>query len=114
MNNSNGALRPEVFSSIPEYVKQEKRVVDMETLTDEEKILAAGAINEFWQILRRRFEDEMITLDRIAESTMSEGKTFEEIGRTALVVNHVKGVVNRIIGIVEDAREAVEQHGETV
>lgn len=99
-----GALKPEIFN-IPSFIREEK---DEEALTAEEKILAAGADTSFWKTLRRNFENAIETLDQINESAMANGMPVEEIGRNAIVISQVKGVLRKIVDQVQDAKEALE------
>lgn len=103
------ALRPEIFT-IKGFINQ-KKGDDLEIT--EEKILAAGAENAFWKILRKYFENSMNQLEQVNEEAIANGMTLEEIGRNALVISQVKGVLNKIINIVGDAKEALDGQGET-
>lgn len=102
--NNKGALRPEVFT-IPNFIQQEKG--DDES-TVEEKILATGADQVFWKTLRKHFDSSIEQLEQINEAAMANGMNVEEIGRNAIVISQVKGVLRKIINIVEDAKEAVD------
>lgn len=103
----NTALRPEVFS-IPNFINQH-------TTDDEddvrEKILATGAENQFWKILKEHFDNSIQQLEAINEAAMANGMPLEEIGRNALVISQVKGVLRKIINVVEDAKEALDGRG---
>ena len=100
-----GAIKP-VFN-IPSFIK-DKPKTDIEVLTEEEKILATGAGNAFWKTLRKHIESEMLLLDQISEQAIESGAPLEEIGRNTIVISQVKGVLNRIFNVVEDAKEAQE------
>lgn len=104
-----GALKPEIFN-IPSFIKQEK--TDEEVLTVEEKILATGADTAFWKTLRKHFDSSIEQLEQINEAAIASGMPLDEIGRNALVISQVKGVLRRIINAVEDAKEALDERGE--
>uniref|UniRef100_A0A6M3J205 Uncharacterized protein n=1 Tax=viral metagenome TaxID=1070528 RepID=A0A6M3J205_9ZZZZ len=99
-----GAIRPEIFT-IKGFIQQDKK--DDEH-TVEEKILATGANNAFWKTLKKHFENSIQQLDRINEEAIAGGMPLEEIGRNALVISQVKGVLNKIMNVVEDAKEALD------
>ena len=104
-----GALRPEIFN-IKGFIQQEKKDDEFNV---EEKILAAGAEQIFWKTLKKHFDNSLVQLDQINEAAISGGMPLEEIGRNALVISQVKGVLRKIMNVVEDAKEALENGGET-
>jgi len=98
-----GALRPEIFN-IKGFIHQERK--DDEA-TVEEKILAAGADQMFWKTLKTYFDNSIQQLEQINEAAIAGGMSLEEIGRNALVISQVKGVLRKIMNVVQDAKEAV-------
>lgn len=106
MDNKDQALRPE-FINIPSFINK-KREQDVVELTEEEKVLAQGAEQSFWAILKKHLNNEMIQLEKINEVAIEHGMPFEEIGRNTIVISQVKGVLTRIFNVVEDAKEASE------
>src|SRR5260221_14741388 len=99
-----GALRPVL--GIKGFIEQKKE--DTETLTNDEKVLAQGAGNSFWKTLKKHFDNSIQQLEQINEQAIAQGMTLEEIGRNALVISQVKGVLRKIENVVEDAKEAME------
>ena len=97
-----GALRP-TFTTIREYVEEEK---DLTTLNAEEKILASGAENIFWKTLSNYFDSSIQVLEQINENAISQGMALDEIGRNALVISQVRGVLRKIQNVVSDAKES--------
>ena len=95
------ALRP-VFTPI----KPTPVVEDVKTITEEEQVLAAGSVNKFWSVLRKQFEASIETLENVNDQAIANGLALEEIGRNAIVLNQVKGVLRGIMNKVDDAREA--------
>ena len=104
-NGDTGALRPEIFN-IKGFINQERK--DDEA-TVEEKVLATGAEQIFWKTLKTYFDNSIQQLEQINEQAIANGMALDEIGRNALVISQVKGVLRKIVNCVEDAREAV--HG---
>jgi len=108
MVKDKGALRPEIFN-IKGFINQERK--DDEA-TVEEKILSAGADQIFWQTLKKYFDNSIQQLEQINESAIAGGMPLEEIGRNALVISQVKGVLRKIMNVVEDAKEAINGRGD--
>ena len=104
-----GALKPEIFN-ISKFM-DDKPKEDIEVLTQDEKVLAQGANTAFWSTLKKHFEGSIKQLDEINDSAMANGMSMEEIGRNAIVISQVKGVLNKVINVVEDAKEAQDGQG---
>jgi hypothetical protein len=98
------AIRPNFFA-LPTFVRDEE--AKKKGLTDEERILAAGAETDFWRTLKIRVDQVIAEMDQINEQAMTQGASLEEIGRNTVVTNLTKGTLKRIFNIVEDARDAV-------
>lgn len=101
---SDQALRPQSFT-MQSFIKEEKPQMEF---TVEEEILAAGADKMFWKTLKKHFESNVEQLELMNETAIANGLPFDEIGRNALVISQVKGVLRKIINTVEDAKEAVD------
>lgn len=106
MAKDQGALKPE-FVDIRSYIEREK--VEEDQPSQDEKILASGADKAFWKVLKRYFEEEMYSLEQINEHAIASGLPFDEIGRNALVINQVKGVLRKITNRVDDAKEEADK-----
>lgn len=100
-----GALRPDGFR-IPDFIKKDTGE-DIDSA--EEKILAGGAEQIFWKTLKKYFDSSIEQLEQINESAISSGMPLEEIGRNALVISQVKGVLRKIENVVGDAKEALDE-----
>jgi len=107
MVKDKGALRPEIFN-IKGFINQKQ---EDDEATVEEKILAAGADQMFWKTLKTYFDNSIQQLEQINESAIAGGMPLEEIGRNALVISQVKGVLRKIVNVVGDAKEAVNDRG---
>lgn len=101
-----GALKPEILNF--SRFMNEKPKEDIEVITQDEKVLAAGANTAFWSTLKKHFDESIKQLDQINEEAMAQGLPMEEIGRNAIVISQVKGVLNKIINVVKDAQESME------
>ena len=102
-NGDTGALRPEIFN-IKGFINQERK--DDEA-TVEEKVLATGAEQIFWKTLKTYVDNSIQQLEQINEQAIAQGMALDEIGRNALVISQVKGVLRKIVNVVQDAQEAV-------
>lgn len=61
-----------------------------------------------WKVLKERIERIMDELDNLTKTQMTQGVSFEEIGRSTVIKELSKDVIRRIIQIVEDSRESGE------
>jgi len=109
MGKKGEALRPAF--GIPNFI-QEKKELDVTQLTDEEKILGTGASSEFWKALKSHINNSLTELDKINESAIASGMSYEEIGKNTTTVLLAKGIINKIFNIVDDAKEALEAKNE--
>ncbi len=98
---SDQALRPSV--SFKDFLLEKKDVIDE---TAEEQILANGADNTFWAILKDHFNTAINQLDQVNEAAIASGADPKQIGENAIVISQVKGIIRQVINIVEDAKEA--------
>jgi hypothetical protein len=102
---SDAALRPDVFiGNLPSLVKQDQAT--KKGATTEEIQLAAMAESAGWMIFKEFVGQVKDELDQLNEQAIGQGKTKEEIGENAIVISLVKGVVNKLIFKVEDAKDA--------
>lgn len=105
---SDQALRPDF--SVRAFTQPQK-VEDVKTLTEDEKVLAAGAENAFWITLKRHFDAAIIQLDQINEQAIAAGASRDQIGENTIVISLTKGVLRKIENIVSDAKEALGGEG---
>ena len=101
------ALKPTIFNI--ESFKKEEGVSP--TTTDEEKYLYSLSKQKGWGIItdfKKRVFDEMEEVNRNA---MSGGMPFDEIGKNAVVINLAESIVDRILALVSDAKDACESDG---
>lgn len=98
---SDAALRPESFT-MRKFIEEEKEEHIEPTV--EEGILAAGKDKIFWKTLKEHFEESVQQLEAINESAIAAGASREQIGENAVVISQVKGVLRKIINVVDDAQ----------
>jgi hypothetical protein len=104
----NQAFRPN-FLTMPSMTRENKPEGKP---SDEEIALDAMANLSGWRYLTEFIEALKKDLDTLNYTAISNGATFEEIGKNAVVVNMAKEVINRILTKVSDAKEAVEKLNE--
>lgn len=103
------AMKPDVFR-IPTFQNKEVEK-DIKVLTQEEKTLGAGANTQFWKTLKEHIENIVSELDQVNVDAIGSGSSFEEIGRNTVVINLVKGVIERTFEVVDDAAKTLEDNG---
>ena len=102
---SDAALRPDVFiGNLPSLVKQQE--ADKKGASTEEIQLAAMAESAGWTIFKEFVNEVKEELDQLNEQAIGAGKSKEEIGENAIVISLVKGVINKIINHIEDAKDS--------
>ena len=104
------AVRPNTFFNVPAFVRNEDAA--KEGLTDEERILAAGANTEFYQTLKGYVNEVIEQLDEANVTFIDSGATFQQIGENTKILVTTKALVRQIFQKVQDARDAVEAANE--
>lgn len=110
MKKISTAIRSDFFQGAKELDLQTK---------DKEIALGNGSSNEevalydlsrsgAWKVLEEMIGDMMNELDTSLSTQIESGAPFDEIGKTAIVKELVKGYLSRILQKVQDATEAVE------
>lgn len=102
-----GALKPAYFSNLPTFIKEQQ--AKAKGVTPEEEHYNALSKHTGYKQLKAYANSLMEDLERVTDSAMSQGLTWEEIGRNAVVANLAKGLVKRIFERVDDAVEACER-----
>jgi hypothetical protein len=99
------ALRPSIFNV--EAFKKDNEAVKR-GVTDEERILYALSAMAGWKIVVD-FKGRLIKdMEDANKDLMASGQSFDEIGKNAVVINLAESIVDRIINLVSDAKEACE------
>lgn len=102
-----GAIRPN-FIGVPKQpvlVEEEP----MKDFVEEEKNIAQLENHAGWQAIQKMIQDEIDSLDIIVSPEATEGLSYEDIGRNAVVASAVKARLQGILGKVKDAKDAVER-----
>lgn len=102
------AVRPD-FLSYPILAKKNEEL-DKRGVTDDERFLYGMSQTSGWPIFTKKKEELFQALDQIQEKAM-ETASFEQLGQNALIINQVKGLVNRLWSVIDDAKEACEGAG---
>lgn len=80
----------------------------------EQDALNSLAMQNGWIVLKKYIERIMTELDDMTRTQMTQGVSFEEIGRSTIIKEITKDVLRRIINHVEDSKGGIETGGETV
>ena len=60
-----------------------------------------------WKVLKEYITELKEILDKILQSSMESGSSFEEIGQKTIVTTLAKSYLDQVIERVENAREAI-------
>ena len=96
------ATRPDFFVNLP--VKEEE--ADEKGVTDNEKFLYGMTQNAGWEVFTKKKDELLKDMESFQEVAISTGAKEEEIGKNAIIISMVKGVINRLWTVVDDAKEA--------
>lgn len=101
----NQALKPTIFN-IQSFKRDEE--AKNKGVTDEERHLYALSNNMGWKILSEYAQGVLREIDDANRVAISQGVSFEEIGRNTVVINLAKDIVEKILNKVNDAKEICE------
>jgi len=101
-----GAIRPDFFAKLPSLAKDKQ--AEEKGATKEERQLYALSSTAGWRVLRDLISDLVADLEQLNSSAIASGASFEEIGKNALVIDATKGILEKVINRVEDARESID------
>jgi len=107
MNNS--ALKPDVFADFRK-IREDERIKDANKKgKDPDDIsLAALSNHDGWRVLVEYIEHLKQDMDNLTSALISNGGSFEDIGKNTVVVNLCKEQLDAIIQKVNDSREVVD------
>jgi hypothetical protein len=77
-----------------------------EKVTDDEKFIYGMSQQAGWEVFTKRKNELLQEMDQLQDVAISKGTSKEEIGENAIIINMVKGTINRLWKIVDDSREA--------
>jgi hypothetical protein len=96
------ATRPDFFINLP--VKEDE--ADEKGVTDNEKFLYGMTQNSGWEVFTKKKDDLLKDMESFQEVAIANGTKEDEIGKNAIIISMVKGVINRLWATTEDAKEA--------
>lgn len=106
MSKDKSAVRPDVFSiTLHSQIQKE---AEAKGIDPQDNHLYALSQHKGWLIIKEYIQNQIDNLDTLTATQMSQGATFEDIGRNAVVAQLSKGYLTNILNKVDDAREAVE------
>lgn len=97
------AIHPNFFKDIKVLAKE----VDEAPIEDKEEI-ALFELSEMagWKVLKEYVGELKEALDRLVQSSMSNGASFEEVGQKTIVTTLAKSFLDQVVERVENAKEA--------
>lgn len=98
------AIRPAFFTHIPTLEKKQ----DEEKGTDDEQFLYGMTNSSGWRVFTQRKDAMLKDMDTFQETTIANGGDEAEIGKNAIIISMVKGVIQRLWTMVDDAKETYE------
>jgi len=102
------ATRPDFFMSLTPKKTEE---LDKKGITDDEQFIYGMTQTSGWQVFTKRKEQLLKDMEAFQETAIANGTSEAEIGKNAIVISMVKGVINRLWTITDDAKEACEPNG---
>ena len=99
------AIKPS-FYNLPTFKADEES--KEKEVSDEERRLYSLSKSTGWKVLKEYIGNVRNDLDNFNARAMETGANFEEIGKNTVVINLAKGIIERVLNKVGDAREAIE------
>lgn len=103
------AIKPNFFSQFPSLKQDEE--AKKRGATDEERMYYGMYNTAGWKLFKERAEQLMKELDESNDVAIASGIPIEEIGKNAIVISLTKGVIKKLLNIVDDSKEACEEPG---
>jgi len=98
------AIHPDYFKDFRVTKDEEEKPIELK----EEQVLSDLSQTAGWKVLKEYINDLKEMLDKILQTSMESGASFEEIGQKTLVVTLAKSYLDQVIERAEDAREAIQ------
>lgn len=98
------AIKPDYFK---DYKVLTKKVDDKPIELKEEQALSDTSETAGWKILNEYIDFLKETLDKIQETSIAGGASFEEIGQKTIVVTLAKSYLDQVVERVVNAKEAI-------
>jgi len=101
------AIRPDFFAKLPSLAKDKE--AEKKGASKEERQLYGLSSSAGWRVLKEFIDSLIEDLESLNSSAIASGATFEEIGKNALVIDMTKGILEKVVNKVEDARESIDE-----
>lgn len=98
------SIKPNLFVEFASLGEQEKSKGELQ-----QEALSYLSQIEGWGHVKKYIEAIVADLDSSVIEAMSKGASYEDIGRKTAVKEVTKDVLNRIVRLVDGAREATER-----
>lgn len=105
--NKKTAIRPDFFANF-ESLKRNKEA-EKKGVTKEEQAYYTMSLTEGWQLFNKEVNRLLEEMDQVNENAVANGMPYEELGKNTVVISLAKGVIRRLVNIVNDSKEACEQ-----
>lgn len=108
---TNQALKPEAFNAFKAIAEEKLNAQAEKAGVDADELSIAHMRNtRGWELLKEYLEARIVQLDAVRNRQISEGASFDEVGRITVVSELAKEHIRGIISFVEDAGTYVEEH----
>lgn len=101
------SIKPNIFAEFSSLGAEEQEKSKGEL---EQEALSYMSQIDGWRHVKKYIEAIEADLDSTVIEAMSHGASYEDIGRKTAVKEVTKDVLNRIVRLVDGAREAVERN----
>ena len=101
------AIKPTFNIPVLKTVKEAEK----KGVTPEESAYYSMSTSKGWKQFMELASTVKEELDDVNTKAIAKGSSFEEIGRNTLVISLTKDIINRLLNMVGDSREAVEDGG---
>lgn len=98
------SIKPNIFQEFESLGEEEKTQGELD-----QEALHFLSETAGWKHLKNYIEAIVVDLDATVLNAMANGASFEDIGRKTAVKEVTKDVLKRIVGYVDNARDAVER-----
>lgn len=103
------AVKPDFFANFPSLKRAEE--ANKRGVTEEEQMFYGLAQMAGWEVFKEKSTKLMEEMEIMNENAVANGMSYEELGRNTVVVSLAKGIIRKLINMVEDSKEACERSG---
>lgn len=105
----NTAMRPDYFLNVPSLKRDEEAAKN--GATEEERALYSMGLSMGWELFFQRAQSLLTDLDKVNQGAIANGAPLEQIGQNAVIISTARGIIERLLAVVADAKEACERPG---